>query len=77
MKDSDGGTRPHFYIPHALHGAVKDIADSREIDRGEAYELATRVFVALGNGDLYDPRPEDDDLADVYDELLADCEGVN
>lgn len=70
----NGGTRPHFYVDHVLHGAVKDIADAHDINHAEAYELATRVFVALLNGGGYDPRPDDEDLASIFDHVLDNCE---
>lgn len=71
MTDESTGTRPHFFIDHTLHGAVKDVADDRGIDVSDAYELAARLLVALGEVDGYQPRPNDDDLAAAFDELLA------
>ncbi|WP_135305988.1 hypothetical protein [Haloarcula amylovorans] len=63
------GIRPHYYIDYALHGAIKDVADRREIEVYEAYDLAARFLIALDGSTGYKPRPDDDGLAAVYDNL--------
>ncbi|MBX0296940.1 hypothetical protein [Haloarcula nitratireducens] len=66
------GIRPHYYIDYSLHGAIKDVADRREIEVYEAYDLAARFLVALDGSTGYKPRPDDDGLAAVFDDLAGE-----
>ncbi|MBX0296834.1 hypothetical protein [Haloarcula nitratireducens] len=66
------GIRPHYYIDYALHGAIKDVAGRREIEVYEAYDLAARLLVALDGSTGYQPRPGENDLAAVFDDLFGD-----
>lgn len=78
MADDDRtGTRPHFFIDNAVHGAVKDVGAAFGLSQQQSYELATYAFVALGPTTAIDPRPDDEDLAAAFDELLAQCDLEN
>lgn len=75
MADEDRtGTRPHFYIDNAVHGAVKDVGAAFGLSQQQSYELAIHTFVALGPPTAVDPRPEDEDLADAFDKILDQCD---
>ncbi|WP_135305418.1 hypothetical protein [Haloarcula amylovorans] len=71
MTGRHDGIRPHYYIDYALHGAIKDVAGRREIEVYEAYELAARLLVALDGSTGYKPRPDKNELAAVFDNLLG------
>ncbi|RBI58584.1 hypothetical protein DMJ13_25985 [halophilic archaeon] len=54
---------------------MKDIADDYDLNHGDIYQVAARIVIALNPEEepVLNPRPQDDDLAAVYDELLANC----
>jgi hypothetical protein len=55
---------------------MKDIGDRYDFSQSETYELATRVLITLADDSPVNPRPEDENLAAAYDDVLEDCEGV-